>query len=280
MATSLGSYEGAVRVYSIQCRQDFCSTQSCTHILPGHLVRNIIEGRLLRVHLFNTSQIPPSPLLCNCADFRGPCLREELVKIYCITHTTASLPTPFSSPFPPHSSQHAVSGYAPTAMQQQIPTFHSGMVCAPSVASLYTSQIIPVVQYGVLMDCSPTEWGRAATGFETVNMSRGGVKTEDRAVFISDLPYKFSERSLLHIFEKAGKIVRYDIMSDKQRPGYKRGIATIEYETAKEAHKALKFHGTTFGNRTLNVRVDKESTVTGVVGPGEAIIVDGSTPNY
>jgi nucleolin len=80
--------------------------------------------------------------------------------------------------------------------------------------------------------------------------SKGNKELE---VFIGGLPFSTTEETLKKDFAECGEIVNFRMpLNDEGNP---RGIAFIEYKDKEACDKALKFHETDYGGRSLSVKM-------------------------
>merc|ERR1712242_141532 len=80
-----------------------------------------------------------------------------------------------------------------------------------------------------------------------------GKGNKEHEVFIGCLPYSTTEEVLKKDFAECGEIVNFRLpLNDEGNP---RGIAFIEFKDKECCEKALKFHETDYGGRTLTVKM-------------------------
>ncbi|KAF3901627.1 hypothetical protein ABW21_db0205836 [Orbilia brochopaga] len=103
-----------------------------------------------------------------------------------------------------------------------------------------------------------------------VNLSHGAVQTENRGIFIGNLPYNTHWRDLRTFLSSAGNIVRCDVPRKPNNKG--RGYATVLFASAEDANRACDmFNGTTFQGRQIRVRLDTYANTKSMdVGGGAA----------
>ena len=93
-----------------------------------------------------------------------------------------------------------------------------------------------------------------------INMIRGIVRTEARAIFVSNLNNKARTSDVEDYFSRAGQIKKCELLKDPST-GKPKGVATIEYASAEKARQAIElFDGKSFMSRRLSVRRAKEET--------------------
>lgn len=108
---------------------------------------------------------------------------------------------------------------------------------------------------------------------------RGGVAvTVSRGVFVSGMNYKAREEDIKRKFSSVGNIVKCTLHTDAST-GKSKGVATLLFESASEAQKAInKYHHATWMDKEIKVRPDKETTT--IVAPprldSSPLIVNGS----
>ncbi|KAK6355323.1 hypothetical protein TWF696_004433 [Orbilia brochopaga] len=101
-----------------------------------------------------------------------------------------------------------------------------------------------------------------------VNLTHGAVQTENRGIFIGNLPYNTHWRDLRTFLSSAGNIIRCDVPRKPNNKG--RGYATVLFASAEDANRACDmFNGTTFQGRQIRVRLDTYANTKSVeVGGG------------
>lgn len=115
-----------------------------------------------------------------------------------------------------------------------------------------------------------------------VNISSGAVPTEERGIFIHGLDYKVSTGELKVLLSQAGKVVSVELVGNGRKKKTT-GKAKAEFATPEEAQFAVQIlDGRNFRNRTLKVRLDKETVSAPVQschlpGPIGPIIANGSS---
>merc|ERR1712232_1133511 len=75
-------------------------------------------------------------------------------------------------------------------------------------------------------------------------------------IFVGGLPFSTTEEVLRKDFTECGEIVNLRMPLNDE--GNAKGIAFIEYKDKDSVEKALKFHETDYGGRTLSVRMSGE----------------------
>ncbi|KAJ6260900.1 hypothetical protein Dda_3561 [Drechslerella dactyloides] len=100
-----------------------------------------------------------------------------------------------------------------------------------------------------------------------VNLSHGAVQTENRGIFIGNLPYNTHWRDLRTFLSSAGNIIRCDVPRKPNNKG--RGYATVLFASAEDANRACDmFNGTTFQGRQIRVRLDTYANTKSVESGG------------
>ncbi|KZF25101.1 hypothetical protein L228DRAFT_265579 [Xylona heveae TC161] len=99
-----------------------------------------------------------------------------------------------------------------------------------------------------------------ATDGTPVNVSHGAVRTESTSVFIGNLSYEARWQDIKCLMERVGSVQKCNLITDS-KTGKSRGCATVSFGLAQEAEQAIAtFHDTTFMNRKIIVRADKEAS--------------------
>merc|ERR1711953_378675 len=80
-------------------------------------------------------------------------------------------------------------------------------------------------------------------------------------IFVGGLPFATTEDALKKDFAECGEIVSLRLPLNDE--GNARGIAFIEYIDKESCDKALKFHETEYGGRTLTVKMSGDSSSKG-----------------
>jgi len=80
-----------------------------------------------------------------------------------------------------------------------------------------------------------------------------GKQNKELQVFVGGLPFSATEDAIKKYFADCGEIVNFRMpLNDEGKP---RGIAFIEYKDKEACEKALKFHETDYGGRSLSVKM-------------------------
>jgi len=80
-----------------------------------------------------------------------------------------------------------------------------------------------------------------------------GKGNKEFEVFIGGLPYSATEEALKKDFAECGEFVNFRMPLNDE--GNARGIAFIEFKDKESCEKALKFHETDYGGRSLSVKM-------------------------
>jgi len=154
---------------------------------------------------------------------------------------------------------------------------------APHPAITYASYVqAPYIQaayhgYGNVysyQNSSHPVYSPASNGIP-INVSHGIVRQDATGVFISNLNHSVTEAELRRILKKIAEPIECRIHS---RPGGSRpgGSATARFAIAEEASRVVdRLHHRSHRERTLNVRLDRETTSRGEASA--PAIVNGST---
>ncbi|KAJ3325322.1 hypothetical protein HDV06_004181 [Boothiomyces sp. JEL0866] len=82
-------------------------------------------------------------------------------------------------------------------------------------------------------------------------------ESKNNQLFVGNLPYKVVWQDLKDLFRDIGKVVRADIIND--RDGRSRGMGVVVFETEEEAKKAIdSFDQYEWDGRRIEVREDKK----------------------
>ncbi|KAK4611872.1 hypothetical protein CLAFUW4_12858 [Fulvia fulva] len=245
--------------------------------LYKYLTQNIIEGRRLRVHLWDTSEIPANFITCNCNNTQihpsGQQIAQWVAQPGWQTFSATS-PISMAQPalYPPPSTMPTMM--PPSVQQPPMQWSADQLTLAMSRVGLdprnpadvhqYTRQVwsvrqAPQQQYQAQGGAQQyPRYMANSTGLPT-NTSQGVIRTEARGIFISGLNFKACTRDIELHFGEAGEVVKVDLQKDPQ--GKSKGNATIQYASAEAAQRAIEmFHGERFQNMRMNVRRDKEAT--------------------
>ncbi|CAI6336105.1 unnamed protein product [Periconia digitata] len=106
-----------------------------------------------------------------------------------------------------------------------------------------------------------------------VNLSRGAAITEARGIYIQGLNYSARSSDLWALFAETGlRPIEAKVIKDSR--GASKGAATAQFSSKNEALEGIqRLHRTPHMGKTLNVRLDVESTVVGRIDP---LVVDGT----
>merc|ERR1711972_923049 len=85
---------------------------------------------------------------------------------------------------------------------------------------------------------------------------KGKKGNKEFEIFVGGLPFSTTEDVLRKDFTECGEIVNLRMPLNDE--GNARGIAFIEYKDKESVEKALKFHETDYGGRSLSVRMSGE----------------------
>ncbi|KAH9819840.1 RNA recognition motif domain (RRM 6) [Teratosphaeria destructans] len=267
--------------------------------LFDYLNLNLIEGRRMGVHLWDTSRSPPQFLQGNCLGVvRYPCeycLRKQgpssspgsstsSGSSYSLTPATRfaqQSAAPAANPSVQTSTANLTHAMANMKLAQQDPRLED-----PRYQAFYQQQYQQALRGQQLQAASQQPnvyapvYAMSSSG-TPVNTRHGTVRTEARGVFVNGLSYKARTRDVEEYFRKAGQIIKCDVHKD-HATGKSKGVATIQYASTAEARKAIeKFNDSTWMGMRLKVRHDREATA---VSPppaqaskaAEPIIVNGS----
>jgi len=90
-----------------------------------------------------------------------------------------------------------------------------------------------------------------------------GKGNKELEVFIGGLPFSTTEEALKKDFADCGEMVNFRLpLNDEGKP---RGIAFIEFKDKESCEKALKFHETDYGGRSISVKMSGD----GAKGKGD-----------
>ncbi|KAK4896274.1 hypothetical protein LTR27_005796 [Elasticomyces elasticus] len=290
--------------------------------LYSYLTTNVIENRRLRIHLWDVAGSAAKLICCNCTDTSihqtqsYPAQGQEVIRMAHapgwqamtpvtpmtpMTASQASYPstpstsygctpstpatsyatTPSSIPQPSAVQAQAAAQLA--AMQQAMTSLHVTQDPRyPAMVQQYQQK----VQAFRIQQASEQQAARNAYAYTSnglpVNTNSGAIRTESRGVFVSGLNYKARSRDVETLFSKAGEISKCEVQKDTST-GRSKGKATIRFSSAAGAQQAINmFHGRTFMDMALKVRLDTEKTVVSPPNATQAsrssqpIIVNGS----
>ncbi|KAJ9460221.1 Polyadenylate-binding protein 2 [Diplonema papillatum] len=85
---------------------------------------------------------------------------------------------------------------------------------------------------------------------------RNKVETDKRSVYVGQVDYSVSPGELAKVMELIGTVNRVTIMCDKWT-GHSKGYAYVEFETAAEAAKSMKFNFMPYRGRSLKVSLKR-----------------------
>ncbi|KAF2770925.1 RNA-binding domain-containing protein [Teratosphaeria nubilosa] len=267
--------------------------------LYDYLNLNLVEGRRMGLHLWDTSSSPPNFLQGNCMGVTNDPCEFCLRKQGAISSPGSSRSSGSSYSLTP-ATQYAQLSAAPAVLASvQTSTVNLAQAMAslklaqqdprlqdPRYQAFYQEQYQQALRAQQLQAASqhPNVYApmytMSAPG-TPVNTRHGTVRTEARGVFVSGLNYKARTKDVEDHFRKAGQIIKCDVHKD-HATGKSKGVATIQYASTAEARKAIeKFDHSTWMGMRLKVRHDREATA---VSPppaqaskaAEPIIVNGS----
>jgi len=98
---------------------------------------------------------------------------------------------------------------------------------------------------------SKTSGGKGKDG-KSKGKGKDGGKSKEFEIFVGGLPWETEEAVLKKDFAECGEIVALRMPLNDE--GKARGIAFVEYTNQESVDKALKFHETEYGGRTISVR--------------------------
>lgn len=262
------------------------SSDPMPNLFAAYLTENYIENRSLRVHLWDTSDIPAVFVRCNCGDKPHP-PSDRIAQMatapgWQTFNATSPMQMAQPSPYPPSPaatmSPQMSMPLAVQANESQIIAAMSRMQLNPAdpshraqFASIVNSRFTQQQQPAQPSARPPQQYASAPaqaaaypmyitnTTGTPVNTTHGLIKTEARGIFISNLNFKSRERDIESFFSKAGPVVRVELQKDAA--GKSKGNATVLYGSAESARNAVSmFHRREFMRMTLNVRADRERT--------------------
>lgn len=263
----------------------------------GFLTSNAVEGRRLRVHLFDTSVSPPQLIAHTCGT--APCVTNgrPLESPRPPATSNSQTPAPYSAYVGQNESTYAVQPASPYAVSPavmlspppaQVPSVYSMQVLQAKMQSMgmnpsdpaviaasrarlaqaYSTQQQPVPLQGQNPAQAPVYIPTSAGTY--VNVGQGAIKTEIRGIFISNIDYKASSKDIQAFFGKAGEIVKCQLLKDPAT-GKSKGNATVQYASAKDAKKAVgMFNNEKWMSMRLKVRLDKEPIAVGTSSSSRA----------
>lgn len=137
-----------------------------------------------------------------------------------------------------------------------------------AVQPVYATQ---VPQIPPMMAQAPVD--SASNSGMPVNIRNGAILTEARGIFIQNLSYKVDSEELKNLLFTVGQPVECEVHRD--RAGVSKGRATATFASAHEAQlAAIRLDGISYRSMVLKVRLDRDTTVVGQVGP--PLVVNGS----
>lgn len=235
--------------------------RSSTKTLPASLATYGVDGRRLRIHLFDTSEAPPELMIHTCT---GPCVVQQQARNDLAVQPA---PTPVSRPPIGTISTAAVrSAYATAALETGMANMRIGLVDSRrhntvayyGVPANPPQPQVPVQMPALYATPSNPNYVSNTAGLP-VNRSEGVVPTEYRGIFVGGLDYSARSKDITSCFKHAGNIVKCDLQKDATTGKFK-GNAIIQYTTAKEARTAVKmFNEQKFMGMRIKVRLDKDS---------------------
>merc|ERR1712083_897556 len=105
--------------------------------------------------------------------------------------------------------------------------------------------------------CKDCRWAKKVRmeGGDPTEKGKGKGKkgNKELEIFIGGLPFSTTEDVLRKDFTECGEIVNFKMPLNDE--GNARGIAFVEYKDKESVEKALKFHETDYGGRTLTVKM-------------------------
>merc|ERR1712151_426127 len=120
--------------------------------------------------------------------------------------------------------------------------------------------------------CKDCRWAKKERmeGGDPAEKGKGKGKKGNKEfeVFVGGLPFSTTEEVLRKDFTECGEIVNLRMPLNDE--GSARGIAFIEYKDKESVEKALKFHETDYGGRSLSVRMSGEDKGKGKGKDGKA----------
>lgn len=265
-------------------------------LLAAFLANNTVQGRRLRVHLFDTSASQPRLIAHTCG--AAPCIvnarsgetpRQTVVPAATQPVTSAPFYTPQPTAYAIQPPSPYVYSSAPTMLRsaapQSTPTYNmqalqasmAGMrmetadpaaiaAAQARMAQAYAQQYATqqsLVQSRTQSQTQGPIYVESPTGTH-VNVGRGAIKTEVRGIFVSNIDYKAGTRDLQRFFSRAGEIVNCQLQKDAST-GKSKGNATVQYAAANDAKNAVRlFNNEKYMGLRLKVRLDKEPIAIGV----------------
>lgn len=111
-------------------------------------------------------------------------------------------------------------------------------------------------------EARPPSWKGSGKSGDSASYSdrstRERFHSESRRVYVGNLSYRTSWQDLKDHFRKAGNVVYTGIM-EENGTGRSKGCGIVEFETAREAAKAMdRLHDTMLDGRQIFVREDRE----------------------
>merc|ERR1712217_99374 len=120
--------------------------------------------------------------------------------------------------------------------------------------------------------CRDCRWAKKVRmeGGDPAEKGKGKGKKGNKEfeIFVGGLPFSTTEDVLRKDFTECGEIVNLRMPLNDE--GNARGIAFIEYKDKESVEKALKFHETDYGGRSLSVRMSGEDKGKGKGKDGKA----------
>ncbi|PVH97920.1 hypothetical protein DM02DRAFT_63953 [Periconia macrospinosa] len=155
-----------------------------------------------------------------------------------------------------------------TSAVMQTPYTHGSYYQAPAYAP---APAYPYQTYQPAAPQMPT-YSQNTSGLP-VNLSQGAAITEARGIYIQGLSYQTRDSDLWALICSVGlRPVEAKVQKDAR--GNSKGAATARFSSKAEAQYGVTaLNKTTHMGKTLNVRLDVESTVVGHIDP---LVVDGT----
>jgi hypothetical protein len=259
-----------------------------------------VQGRRLRIHLFDTSTLPPQVIACTCgqnlcvakrrlAEFSqptaNPSARQTVASNLGYAQPTAyavQAPLPYSYPITATMSASVSPQMAPAYSMQpseiSMANMRTGAAITPEMMAANRAPFVYTQQLAHQHVVNPNQVPRhsqgpmyvsSSTGTH-VNVSQGAIKTEVRGIFVSNVDYKATSKDLQRYFGRAGEIVKCQLQKDPAT-GRSKGNATVQYAVAKDAQNAVRmFNSEKYMDMRLKVRLDKEPVAVGMPSAGSS----------
>ncbi|KAF2723419.1 RNA-binding domain-containing protein [Polychaeton citri CBS 116435] len=252
------------------------------HNLYKHLDAQLIEGRRLRVHLYDISGSAAKLVRCNCLSAGAPCNTSQKTQVselprlmgdtawQSIELAPQAVPTQANVPpqVVPYMTTPQLAISDPSALTTLMGNMQISAQSPGYPAPMLNNRQQPyaVQQYRAVAVNSAQQqyrdtpvYTQSSTG-TPVNVSQGTIKTESRGIFVAGLNYKATDSDIRDVFGRCGKLMKCEILRDANTRRSK-GSAVILYATTEEAKKAIELlNGRHFMGMKLTVRLDKEAT--------------------